>query len=104
MTTVEEIRSLTDLIAFYEAIPEEKWTTDYYIDENNCRCAIGHLRPDVVFSDDLDFEKEEKWISKITGEHVGHLVSANDRINPKYPQLSPKQRVLACLNDLKNES
>ena len=82
-------------IAKFEAIPEDKWITEDFIDERGC-CALGHCGFDFGIETDegTDLALLLKW----------HLAVVPSRINDgrdlRYQQPTPKQRILAALKDL----
>lgn len=87
-------------IAKFEAIPEELWTTGDFVDEKNRMCAFGHcgvsLEADTKEGNALDllFRRGlHTESSSITSE-------INDGEVRRYPQPTPKQRILAALRDL----
>lgn len=106
MNPIEAVQSLTDLIAYYEAIPEAQWRTESYADVYNCRCANGHLKPDYSWEDFLTYDLSDfdDLVRRLTGKPAVNLALVNDGRLSAYPQSSPKQRVLAYLTDLKNDN
>jgi hypothetical protein len=78
-------------IAKFEAIPEEKWTTRMYISRNDQRCAVGHCL--------LDWMKMTEESRKLE-DYLPDVLHINDGEDWRYPQPTPKQRILAALRDL----
>lgn len=76
--------TVADFIAFFEAIPEERWCvgTDA---PNGVTCALGHC-PGFT------------WMT------LGNLLcndteAINDGLHPAYQQPTPRARILAALRD-----
>lgn len=85
-------------IAKFEAIPEELWCTHAFVDEEGRHCAMGHCgdRSEIVSPPECRALK-----SLLVDRYDGNAVPAiNDGLDPRYPQPTPKQRILAALNDL----
>lgn len=91
MTTMPELTTPDDFIKFYEGIPEEDWCTEVYEDGFRC-CAFGHLG-----------ERNDQWSNN--GMRLFNLIttsiSVNDGKNPRFPQPTPKARILAALREVK---
>lgn len=90
----------------FSSIPEEKWGTNKYFNDGKY-CALGHcgchevVMPKTIYGSD-----------KITaeGHHLTQLflntltvspITINDGNWERYPQPTPKQRILAALYDIK---
>jgi len=82
--------TIDDYIAFYEAIPEDKWTTGDFVDGFGRCCALGHLG----FRNCTETPTNHS-------EFFVPLPMVNDGFAENYKQPTPKQRVLAYLRDLK---
>lgn len=81
-------------------IPENQWTIGAYSNPKGQRCAIGHLRgKDPSIPNPL----EEHCLYEIMGDHPTNYV--NDGFG-QYSKLgeSPKERILACLNQVKESN
>lgn len=37
------MKTIAEFYDFYAKIPEDQWTTGKYVDDNGCKCALGHL-------------------------------------------------------------
>ena len=82
-------------ISKFEAIPEDRWTAGYYVDDAGRCCAFGHcgVRP----SDPGPAIGEE---ADALASLLHHLTaSINDGQDDRYTQPTPKQRILAALRD-----
>jgi hypothetical protein len=77
-------------IAKFEAIPEEKWTTDTYRDAAGRCCALGHCKEGI----------EQRELSNRLLMVGASAIQVNDKKNRRYQQPTPKQRILAALRDL----
>lgn len=87
-------------IAKFEAIPEDCWTTEKFSDGTGRCCAYGHLgarkgKPMMAIPDCEGLLDLSIGVTK----SIGTVVSANDGTTRRYPQPTPKQRVLAWLRD-----
>lgn len=98
--------TLDYFIKKFEAIPEEKWTTKSY-GSDGVHCALGHCMGNKYTLTNSEIET----LVKLTGLCFGYtefeggdstlIANINDGLNSNYKQETPKQRVLAFLNDLK---
>ena len=88
----------------FEAIPDENWGINNFVLGNKC-CAYGHCG--VVFNTGETLEsKALEEINKLLPNYgfLGHFTRINDGLNHDYKQETPKTRILAALNDIKNNS
>lgn len=92
-----------DFIDFFSAIPEERWCTGTY-EIDGRQCAWNFLRYKEQFNRMIP-------LINLIAEKNGHPTSLigipllpliNDGKAKCYPQPTPKQRILAALNDVKN--
>lgn len=86
-------------IAKFEAIPEENWTTGQFIDKDGRCCARGHCGE--RNNSESDEVRALFRISCATLRNKYKVAELNDGELWKYPQPTPKQRVLAWLRDAK---
>lgn len=84
-------------ISKFEAIPEERWCTDLYEGSNGTHCALGHCG---VVEADGGTEEAQALINLIPG----NIVLINDGLDIKFPQPTPKQRILAALRSIKEKA
>ncbi len=84
----------------FSAIPENKWTTFEY-GENDIHCVFGHCgmrKKDISIEGNAEAEAfVELFDAKV------RIVQINDGYNCHYQQLTSKARILAALYDLKAE-
>ncbi len=80
--------------AKFQAIPEEKWCSDYYSNKGQC-CVMGHLG---VRHEDWSESDEATAFRELFSDQKLNEVSINDGRNPRFPQPTPKQRILAALD------
>lgn len=96
--------TLDYFIEKFEAIPEDEWCTQLYVNENNQCCALGHcgvtFEKGSVEGITLNTLSIKALNSPNTGNYMS-IINVNDGEHPKYQQDTPKQRVLAFLKDLK---
>lgn len=87
--------NLDYFIKKFEAIPERLWITGVYgSDYQEEHCAYGHCGVRAL-RDTLEGDA----LRMLTG---GLTVSVNDGASDKYPQCTPKERILAYLRDLRD--
>lgn len=82
----------------FEAIPEELWFVGDYISQcGTKRCAAGWC------NEHINIRNIESEKMAVVFEPLGRLVIANinDGKDERYQQPTPKQRILAALNDIK---
>ena len=84
-------------ISKFESIPEEQWLANGNYIDGNKKCAYGHCG--------VDFNKpsEEADALHVLIRSRFMLSSVNDGGDYSYQQQTPKARILAALNDLKNK-
>lgn len=117
---VAKIVTLEDLLVYFESIPEEQIITRLLYDRKGNYCARGWLRGPKFASFQickLENDVLDKCINKelfkvflkkydINGYHLGvtdllaHVNNGRDYILKIYPNDTPKQRVIAFINDL----
>lgn len=81
----------------FSSIPEEKWCADHFVNGKK-HCALGHCGQDPFTG-----RTEESHSLINLFPHKQSVSAINDGGNEDYQQPTPKQRVLAALNDLKNK-
>lgn len=79
-------------LAFFGSIPESEWGEGGFT-HNGRYCALGHC------AYKLDWEIAKPIIGDILNENV---VAINDGVNPQFKQSTPKSRIMAALNLVKN--
>ena len=84
-------------IEFFESIPEDKWSADKFNDPDGKHCALGHL-----LARDDNREKYNTFI-RLIYKHAQevHFVTVNAVKTEKFPQETPKQRVVAAVKYIK---
>lgn len=87
-----EFYSLDRIITYLEQTDEDSWCTDVVRTKDGKNCLFGHLF-------DLGGSRLMDWFENIATTYMVYPV--NDGENPNYPQLTPKQRCIAYLNDLR---
>lgn len=79
-------------IKFFAAIPDERWCVAQATDAEGRNCALMHT--------------EKAGLGGLVGrlfkeQGSGYRVARiNDGLDPRYPQSTPKRRVLAALRDI----
>jgi hypothetical protein len=94
------MKTATEFIEFFEAIPEEKWTTGTFKKGDQC-CAEGHLRQRRTrYRHNIErLEKLLRPVCSATTE-LSAVVFINDGLDLRFPQPTPKQRILAALREI----
>jgi len=83
-------------ISKFEAIPEDRWITRDLADDAGRCCAFGHCGVRHVEPGPNDSEEADALAALL--QHRTALI--NDGDTEEYQQPTPKQRILAALNDL----
>lgn len=88
----------------FEAIPDERWC-EYDVDvEGAQHCVLGHCgvrcRDDGHYTETRISKALERLCQSQLGEAPDYI---NDGCDPRYPQPTPKQRILAALADIKRQ-
>lgn len=95
-----QVENLDGVIAHIEATPEDSWRVDTVRSaDGSTNCFFGHLFNMGANDDEgsaLWDAFESRWATTY------RLYPINDGKNPSYAQETPKQRVLAFLNDLRD--
>lgn len=85
----------------FRAIPEEKWCVDEY-GINGRHCALGHCGYFVPAGSRFEVSTPEgSALIELLGD-LGGITEINDGDCDAYPQPTPKQRILAALQDIEN--
>lgn len=99
----------------FEAIPEDDWTTGEFVSPEGKRCALGHCGT-TSFTGNIEvgrvITEEGKALNQLIVQlgalefmpyagPVGAVPIINDNQSQRYPQPTPKQRVLAALYDVR---
>jgi hypothetical protein len=94
------LENLDAIIAHMEATTEDSWQVDTVRSKDgSTNCFFGHLfamAPDDEHGSELWHGFENLWGSTYV------VYPINDGTNPRYPQTTPKQRILAYLRDLRD--
>lgn len=96
---MNDLVTTQDFIDFYSAIPEDKWCTDTNTVEGR-RCAYGHL---YLGQEELKNRETIRAADRLTDHFIkiACLVSeVNDGGEVRFPQPTPKQRILAALKEI----
>lgn len=113
---MDTIYNVDYFIKKFEAIPEEKWCTGSWKNGESC-CANGHcgVMQSISPTNESESLKNIFSVMKVTEvgtnmkiEETKHgigysyvAVKINDGLTKEYQQLTPKQRILAALYDIK---
>lgn len=98
-------------IAKFEAIPDERWIENAFADDTmKCRCALGHCGDDGWWRGSRVFDEVDKEVSELCGllnqsrdnpeGFMSTVEAINNGLDTRYPQPTPKARILAALADL----
>lgn len=96
---VQKEHTLEEYRDYYAGIPEENWCVcSFYGEDKKSRCAIGHLmKPSVYITHPDRLSAAEGQLDTIFG--LTNIYRINDGKNPRYQQSTPKQRILAAIED-----
>jgi hypothetical protein len=86
-------------IAKFEAIPEEEWCVEHY-SYSGAHCAMGHCGA----REGEKFPDEAMALSTIfmnAGMSVANINDIGFSRDARYTEITPKQRILAALRDIK---
>lgn len=86
-------------IAKFEAIPEERWTMGTYHDGPKS-CVLGHCGG----VNGNAFGAEPEALRDLFAEITAHPAVVNDNEDDRFPQETPKARVLAALHTIKEQN
>ena len=93
-------------IDFYSKIPEEKWTTGFYVRNIGTKeisfCALGHLG--IGNSSNKNRKKAARFLSDLFAANHLSVSGINDGLVCVFQQPTPRQRILAALNHFKTLS
>lgn len=89
----------------FSQIPEEKWTTEKYIDEQGRCCAYGHCgQRGTDEQADFDTEEAEELHDLFWKQFNVDVATINDGCHEGFPQKTPKERILAALRFIKSNT
>jgi hypothetical protein len=94
-----------EALRLLEKVSEEEFITDIFTDEVNKCCAIGHIQR-LKSSNTKDYNMDnckDSHISSIRMESEAFgksIAKVNNMKFRKYQQETPKERVIALLNDM----
>lgn len=103
--TFDELAKKLDLkkiVAYLESTPEDSWCTGVVRTKTGKNCLLGHV-VDYVYGKDYEGNIMPAW--DLFGEFYATeymYYGINDGEDPKYPQKTPKQRILAYLTNMLN--
>lgn len=85
----------------FEPIPESKWCIYAMINDKGQKCARGHCNAGIRMDIKIYPSIEDNALCELF-EKLGHQVwDVNNGYHGPYQQLTPKQRILAALRDIK---
>lgn len=93
-------------IKMFSAIPENLWCIRTTLNDKGQRCAYGHTRQMGVVNEfeNLDIKYRDRlkltWIGNAYKQQTV-FADINNGYYAEYQQLTPKQRILAALHDIK---
>lgn len=90
-------------IAKFSAIPDDKWTTDKFINDLGQCCVLGHLGMRSGYHQDKGNYEETQSLNYLFIDNLftGTVTSVNDGKCALFQQPHPKQRILAALEYIK---
>lgn len=88
----------------FKAIPADKWTWQEFTGNNESHCALGHCgvtgQTESLYEEISSFP-EAKALYTLVEDHGMDIMAVNDGEESGYQQLTPKERVMQCLADIK---
>jgi hypothetical protein len=96
----ERLSDLGKVIAYLESTPEDSWAVNVVRTKDGKNCLLGHVI-DYVYGKGYEGNVMPAW--DLFGEFWATefmYYGVNDGTNPKYPQTTPKQRILAYLRNM----
>lgn len=84
--------TIQHFIEKFKAIPEDKWITGMYGTYGDKHCALGHCGQISGRS-----TLESSVLSRMFATRGMSVVNINDGPSPRFPQDTPKRRILAAL-------
>lgn len=91
--------NIDHFIKKFEAIPDDLWTVDVYRASSGRHCALGHCGESFT----VGITDESRALENLFSDLNVPVSSVNDGKDSRFQQPTPKQRILAALNYLKNE-
>lgn len=89
----------------FTAIPEDKWCQNEYKNAAGQHCAFGLCGASNTIFGPASFPEEAKALDAMFNRHLGVSVpNLNDGHIMRFTQATPKQRILAGLKEIKNQS
>lgn len=86
-------------IAKFEAIPESQWCCWMLDNSNGQRCALGHCGVKLAY----ELTPEAKRLEKLFKPFRMDVPSVNNSQSKKFPQPTPRARILAALHEIKSK-
>ena len=100
MSDTKPVYDADYFIAKFSAIPDENWGTQLYVNEKGQKCGLGHcgVKPG------LEKPPEAVSLLNLFDSFLGQGVTGvNDYVSPWFPQETPKARILAALQAIKEK-
>ena len=88
----------------FEAIPDEKWVIGDFDGPNESHCAAGHCGMNRIFGKSGIWPREYKALFELFRPIGIAIPVINDEKTHRYQQETPKQRILAALYDIREET
>lgn len=89
-------------LAKFRAIPDELWCVKQYHGAGWQRCAIGHTQGYKMAGQERALIALFDTLGK--GRHGQACKDINDGLDPRFPQPTPKQRIIAALEMIESNS
>ena len=104
-----KIMNATEIKQMLEPIPKEEWITEDYTNKIDCCCALGHIsrllsdNPNdysITNCSNILFGGLTRRFGIVQFGYPTILPRVNDGKDSRYPQNTPKDRVMALLDDM----
>lgn len=97
MASAQDRDELSKILEYAKGTKEQDWCTDVVRNKDGANCLFGHISE----MEGTEYAEGEMWEwFEDTWGTTYYVYPINDGQNPKYPQATPKQRIVAYLEAL----
>lgn len=102
---MKPLKTASDFIRFFRAIPDEKWRDDGILNDGIRACAMGHLRSCFYLRREPNQNRLTELIDEAYGKKPYPFATVFDINNgrPEYRHLgsTPRERILVALENIR---
>lgn len=91
-------------IKFFGAIPEEKWCTEQFHNQAGQSCAMGHLQNKCLGEKNYTDHYYLELYDLFSKNNLPPIVAVNDNNSARFRQATPKLRIMAALQHIKDRT